>query len=86
MGDATVLTAGALGNVPTTWSIVQTGDYNDDGMSDLKQISSTFLHLTVCRYRLLVVGDEVPWRASADVAAWPTLITTSQSSYYFYPR
>jgi hypothetical protein len=30
-----LLTAGSLGKVPTTWSIVQTGDYNGDGMSDL---------------------------------------------------
>jgi len=30
-----VLSAGGLGNVPTTWSIAQTGDYNGDGMSDL---------------------------------------------------
>jgi FG-GAP-like repeat len=35
MNGAAVLMAGALGNVPTTWSIVQTGDYNGDGMSDL---------------------------------------------------
>jgi hypothetical protein len=35
MNGATVLSAGGLGNVPTTWSIVQTGDYNGDGMSDL---------------------------------------------------
>jgi hypothetical protein len=30
-----LLQAGALGNIGTTWSIVQTGDYNGDGMSDL---------------------------------------------------
>jgi hypothetical protein len=30
-----VATAGALGNIPTTFSIVQTGDYDGDGMSDL---------------------------------------------------
>ena len=35
MNGATVLSAAGLGNVPTTWSIVQTGDYNGDGMSDL---------------------------------------------------
>jgi hypothetical protein len=29
------LTAGALGNVPTTWSIAPVGDYNGDGNSDL---------------------------------------------------
>jgi hypothetical protein len=26
---------GSLRNIPTTWSIVQTGDYNADRMSDL---------------------------------------------------
>jgi hypothetical protein len=30
-----VLLAGSLSNIPTTWSIVQTGDYDGDGMSDL---------------------------------------------------
>jgi hypothetical protein len=35
MNGATVATAGALGNVPTTWSVAQTGDYNGDGMRDL---------------------------------------------------
>jgi hypothetical protein len=35
MNGASVLSAGSLGNVPTTWSVVQTGDYNGDGMSDL---------------------------------------------------
>jgi hypothetical protein len=31
---ANIMTAGSLGNV-AAWSIVQTGDYNGDGMSDL---------------------------------------------------
>jgi hypothetical protein len=35
MNGAAVLQAGGLGNVGTTWSIVQTGDYNGDGKSDL---------------------------------------------------
>jgi hypothetical protein len=35
MNGATVATAGALGNVPTSWMVAQTGDYNRDGMSDL---------------------------------------------------
>jgi hypothetical protein len=35
MNGAAVLSAGAFGNVPTIWSIAQTGDYNGDGMSDL---------------------------------------------------
>jgi hypothetical protein len=35
MNSAAVLSAGGLGNVPTAWSIVQTGDYNGDGTSDL---------------------------------------------------
>jgi hypothetical protein len=35
MNGAAVLSAGGLGNIPTNWSIVQTGDYNSDGMSDL---------------------------------------------------
>jgi hypothetical protein len=30
-----VLSAGGIGNVPLTWSVALTGDYNDDGMSDL---------------------------------------------------
>jgi hypothetical protein len=29
------LSEGDLGNIPTTWSIALTGDYNGDGMSDL---------------------------------------------------
>jgi hypothetical protein len=35
MNGANILTAGGLGNMPTPWSIAQTGDYNGDGMSDL---------------------------------------------------
>jgi hypothetical protein len=35
MNGAAVATAGALGNIPATFSIVQTGDYNGDGMSDI---------------------------------------------------
>jgi hypothetical protein len=35
MNGAAIATAGALGTIPTTWSIAQTGDYNGDGMSDL---------------------------------------------------
>ena len=35
MNGASVLSLGGLGNVPSGWSIVQTGDYNGDGMSDL---------------------------------------------------
>jgi hypothetical protein len=32
---AAVLSAGGLGNIPTTWSVAAAGDYNGDGMSDL---------------------------------------------------
>ena len=35
MNGAAVLSAGGLGNVPTTWSIALTGDYDGDGKSDL---------------------------------------------------
>jgi hypothetical protein len=35
MNGAAIRAVGWLGNVPTTWSIVQTGDYDADGMSDL---------------------------------------------------
>jgi hypothetical protein len=35
MNGAAALSAGALGNVPTTWSIALVGDYNGDGLSDL---------------------------------------------------
>ncbi len=35
MNGAAILSAAGLGNVATTWSIVQTGDYNGDGKSDL---------------------------------------------------
>jgi hypothetical protein len=35
MNGAAVATAGALGNIPATFSIVQTGDYNGGGMSDI---------------------------------------------------
>jgi hypothetical protein len=35
MNGAAVLSAGGLGNVPTTWSIALTGDYNGDGKADL---------------------------------------------------
>jgi hypothetical protein len=34
-GSGSVLATGGLGNVATSWSMVQTGDYNGDGMSDL---------------------------------------------------
>jgi hypothetical protein len=35
MNGAAISSAGGLGTVSTLWSIVQTGDYNGDGMSDL---------------------------------------------------
>jgi hypothetical protein len=35
MNTAAVLSADGLGNVPTTWSFGQTGDYDGDGMTDL---------------------------------------------------
>ena len=35
MNGAAVLSAGGLGNIATTWSIVQTGDYDGNGKSDL---------------------------------------------------
>jgi hypothetical protein len=35
MNGAAASSAGGLGNIGSTWSIVQTGDYNADGMSDL---------------------------------------------------
>ena len=35
MNGASVLSAGFLGNVPTTWLIALIGDYNGDGLSDL---------------------------------------------------
>ena len=35
MNGATIASAGGIGSIPTTWSIVQTGDYDDDGKSDL---------------------------------------------------
>jgi hypothetical protein len=35
MNGATVSSAGGPGSVPTNWLIVQTGDYDGDGKSDL---------------------------------------------------
>jgi hypothetical protein len=35
MNGAAVSSTGGLGNVPLAWSIVETGDYNGDGRSDL---------------------------------------------------
>jgi poly(3-hydroxybutyrate) depolymerase len=35
MNGATVLSSGAIGTVPTTWSIVGQRDFNGDGMADL---------------------------------------------------
>jgi hypothetical protein len=35
MNGAAVSSAGGLGNVPTAWSMVLTGDYDGDGKSDL---------------------------------------------------
>jgi hypothetical protein len=35
MNGAAVSQAGGLGTIPTAFSIVQTGDYNGDGKSDL---------------------------------------------------
>jgi len=34
-GTPSILSAASLGAVPNTWSIVQTGDYNGDGKSDI---------------------------------------------------
>jgi hypothetical protein len=35
MNGANILQAGVLGNVPTTWSVVLTGDFNFDKKSDI---------------------------------------------------
>jgi hypothetical protein len=35
MNGATVVTNGALGNVPTTWTMAETGDFDGNGTSDL---------------------------------------------------
>jgi hypothetical protein len=35
MNGAMVSSAGSLGNVPTNWSILQTGDYDGNGKFDL---------------------------------------------------
>jgi hypothetical protein len=35
MNGGTISSAGGIGTIPTIWSIVQTGDYNGDGMTDL---------------------------------------------------
>jgi hypothetical protein len=35
MNGVGVISSGGLGNIPTTWAVVQTGDYNGDGMSYL---------------------------------------------------
>jgi hypothetical protein len=35
MNGASLLSAAGLGTVPTTWSVVQTGDYDGNGTSDL---------------------------------------------------
>jgi hypothetical protein len=35
MNGSTVISGTGLGNVPTSWSVAQTGDYNGDGMSDI---------------------------------------------------
>ena len=35
MNGATIASSAGLGNVPTNWTIVGTGDFNGDGKSDL---------------------------------------------------
>jgi hypothetical protein len=35
MNGAQVTQAAAVGSAPTSWSIVETGDYNGDGKSDI---------------------------------------------------
>jgi FG-GAP-like repeat len=35
MNGATVMSSGALGNMPTTWTVVGVGDFNGDGKADL---------------------------------------------------
>jgi FG-GAP repeat protein len=35
MNGAQVSSAASVGNVPTTWSIVETGDFDGDGKSDI---------------------------------------------------
>ena len=35
MNGAAIASAGALGDIPMIWSIAQTGDYDNDGKSDL---------------------------------------------------
>ena len=35
MNGTQIMSSAVLGNVPLTWSIVQTGDYNGDTKSDI---------------------------------------------------
>jgi hypothetical protein len=35
MNGSAILSTGGLGNIPTSFSLAQTGDYNGDGLSDL---------------------------------------------------
>ena len=35
MNGAAIASSGGLGIIPTSWSIVQTGDFDGDGKSDL---------------------------------------------------
>ena len=39
--DVAVSLTASLGNVPTTWSVAQTGDYNSDGRSDILWLDSS---------------------------------------------
>ena len=35
ISNATLLQQSVLGNVPTTWTIAETGDFNGDGKTDI---------------------------------------------------
>jgi hypothetical protein len=35
MNGSTVVTSGGLGNIPTSWTMAETGDFDGNGTSDL---------------------------------------------------
>jgi hypothetical protein len=70
----TIASAMVLGNVPTTWTIVQTGDYNGDGFSDilwmdnLGNIGAWFMKGTSIASTIIYGNIGTSWTVQAQAA------------------
>jgi hypothetical protein len=66
MNGVTVMSSAALGNVPTNWTVIGTGDFNGDCMSDILWQDNS------ATPRSFVNGTTVPSAAGVGTTAMAT--------------